>query len=585
MKAFSLRRIAVALAAVALVCALAALAYTLSYRAGIDRLSGQLRDRLTVTQRSVESEIERFGYLPEVLGEDERILELLSEPTPETVRLANAYLETVTSHSLADVAYVIDTDGLTLASSNWNLPTSFVGHNYSFRPYFGEALADCEGSYYAVGVTTGVPGYFLSARIDGPQGPLGVVVVKVDMAPLEQAWARAGEMTGLADDAGVVFLSGIVDWKYRPLHPLAAHDRQLIDQERRYDAIDVAARAPLVEAGFGSSQQVFIEDENHSLALSTIRIEPQGWQLFTAQPTAPVADEARLVAVLVGLLSLLCILIGLYAYQRRQLTRWKLEQNAVLERRVAERTAELRETQDSLIHAAKLAALGRMSAAIVHEVSQPLSALDTTLAAAGMHAQKEGAAKVQSSIQTGRALLRRMQRTVKHLKSFSSRTQALPTDPISLAASVNAAIEIVAPQAREQAVEIRFSPEADHVLVAVNAVRIEQVLINLLLNAIDATATLGNSTVAISICSGADRALVEIVDSGPGIPEEIAEKITEPFFTTKKTGEGLGLGLSISRAILEDYGGTLSFAPAVGGGTLTTVSLPLAAHQPLERTS
>ena len=571
------------LLAVALVCALAALAYALSYRAGIDRLSGQLRDRLTVTQRSVESEIERFGYLPEVLGEDERIIELLADSTPEAVRLANGYLQTVTSHSLADVAYIIDADGLTLASSNWNLPTSFVGHNYGFRPYFGEALRDREGSYYAVGVTTGVPGYFLSARIDGPDGPLGVAVVKVDMAPLEQAWARAGEMTGLADEAGVVFLSGIVDWKYRPLHPLASQDRELIGQERRYDGIDVASRAPLVANPISSGGQVFIEDGNQSLALSAVRIEPQGWQLFAALPVAPVADEARLMAGLAGLLSLVCILVGLYMFQRRQLTRWKLEQNAVLERRVAERTAELRETQDSLIHAAKLAALGRMSAAIVHEVSQPLSALDTTLAAAGLHAQNERGAKVQTSIQTGRALLKRMQRTVKHLKSFSSRTQALPADPISLAASVNAAIEIVTPQAREQAVEIRFASDENHVLVAVNAVRIEQVLINLLLNSIDATATLGNSTVAISIGSGTDRALVEIVDSGPGIPEEIAEKITEPFFTTKKTGEGLGLGLSISRAILEDYGGTLSFAPAAGGGTLTTVSLPLAAH--LERAS
>lgn len=584
-----MRRVIVALAAIGLVCALAALAYALAHRAGMDRLSGQLRDRLTVTLRSVESEIERFGYLPEVMGEDERILDLLETPAPDAVALANTYLQTIAAHSIADAAYIIDTDGLTLAASNWDLPTSFVGHNYSFRPYFADALANGEGSYYAVGVTTGIPGYFLSARISNPAGPMGVAVVKVDMAPLERAWVQAGEITGLADEAGVVFLTGVGTWKYRPLYALNSENRDLIARERRYDGIDVAGSAPLIGTPIPEGQPVIVETDRDALMMSVARIEPQGWQVFTALPTAPIAEEARLFAGVAALLSLVLILIGLYAYQRRQLTRLKLDQNAVLERRVAERTealgleiderlraeAELRDTQDSLIHAAKLAALGRMSAAIVHEVSQPLSALDTTLAAAGLHAQNQRPEKLDASIRSSRDLLKRMQRTVRHLKTFSSRTQAMPVEPISLANSVDAAIEIVLPRAREVGVTIRFDPAPDAPMIAVNAVRIEQVFINLLLNAVDATAALGNTAIAVSISQNEDRAVMAIHDSGPGIPDEIAEKITEPFFTTKTTGEGLGLGLSISRAILEDYDGTLAFAPARGGGTLTTVSLPL----------
>ena len=591
-----MRRIAVALVTVALVCALAALAHALAYRTGMDRLSGQLRDRLTVTMRAVESEIERFGYLPQVLGEDQRILDLLSASSTAAVDRANLYLETIAGHSRVDAAYIIRPDGLTLAASNWNQPTSFVDHNYGFRPYFADALENGQGFYYAVGVTTGVPGYFLSARIDGPQGVLGVAVVKVDMAPLERAWAQAGEMTGLADDAGVVFLTGIPQWKYRPLHPLGASDADLIASERRYDGIDLIARAPLLGDDIGDGRQIAMGDGSDALMMSATRVEPEGWQLFTALPTTPVAEEARLIAGLAALLSLVIILVSLYVYQRRQLTRWKLEQNSVLERRVAERTEalalqieerkrtelELRETQDSLIHAVKLAALGRMSAAIVHEVSQPLSALDNTLAAAGLHARRNDAGKVEKSIQSGRELLKRMQRTVKHLKSFSSRTQALPADPISAPASIRAAIEIAMPRAREQGVEIAFADGDDHLLIAVYAVRIEQVFINLLINAVDASASLSHSGVGVALRHEDDRALIEICDTGPGIPNDIAEKITEPFFTTKKTGEGLGLGLSISRTILEDYGGTLSFAPAPGGGTITTVSLPLVKRPVLE---
>lgn len=589
-RAVSKRWLALGVVVGVMVFGLAAAAYVVSHRAGMDRLSGQLRDRLTVTLRSVESEIERFGYLPEVMGEDERIVDLLSAPSMRTVALANDYLETIVRHSLADAAYIIDRSGLTLASSNWNLPSSFVGHNYGFRPYFLDAMNGGEGSYYAVGVTTGVPGYFLSARIGDADGTLGVAVVKVDMEPLERAWGFAGEMTGLADDAGVVFLTGIGEWKYRPLYTLAESDRAVIASERRYSGIDVASRAPLIDSDPVSGRAVPVTIGGETLLMSSVRIEPDGWQLFSALPTAQVAEEARLIAGLVALLSLVCILVGLYMFQRRQLTRLKLEQNAVLERRVAERTdalareveerkraeAELRETQDSLIHAAKLAALGRMSTAIVHEVSQPLSALDSTLAAASLHVRNERKDNIETSIGTARELLKRMQRTIKHLKSFASRTQAMPAEPIPLANSVSAAIEIVASRAKEMGVEIAFTPGGETPSAAVNAVRIEQVLINLLLNAIDATASLGNSSVSIAARADGDRAVVEILDAGPGMPDAVIE----PFFTTKKTGEGLGLGVSISRAILEDYGGMLSYAPAPGGGTVTTMSLPLAPARP-----
>lgn len=580
------------IAATALVCGLAAMAYSLAHDAGIDRLAGQLRDRLTLSQHAVESEIERFAYLPQVLGEDERVLGLLADASDARVHEVNAYLANVARHAQADAVYLIDPNGLTLAASNWNLPSSFVGHNYGFRPYFTDAVEHGRGDYYAVGVTTGVPGYFLSSRIEGPDGLLGVAVVKVDMSPLERVWAEAGEMTGLADGAGIVFLSGVPNWRYRPLFALRDVDRDRIETERRYDGNDVFGRLPLVNALDASGLTHMTEEGAPPLAMSAMLIDPKGWRLFSAMQSAPVRDEARLVAGVVGLLTLVCLLLGLYGYQRRQLTRWKLEQNGVLERRVSERTSalareveerkrteeELRQTQDSLIHAAKLAALGRMSAAIVHEVSQPLSALDNTLAAAGLHARNHAHDKSIASIKVGRDLLKRMQRTIKSLRTFSSRAKALPSEPVVIGQSVVEALEIVMSQARERKVFLSFDNKAPSALASVNAVRIEQVFINLLLNAIDATASMGNGQITVQLRQAGSRALVEFHDAGPGIPDEIADQITEPFFTTKATGEGLGLGLSISRAILEDYDGALSFSPAPGGGACAIVSLPLAQH-------
>lgn len=581
------------LAGAVLVCGLTLAAYLLAHEAGMDRLAGQLRDRLTLSQRAVESEIERFAYLPQVLGEDNRVLGLLAQPSADRVAQVNAYLASVAEHAQADVVYLIDRTGLTLAASNWATPSSFVGHNYDFRPYFTDAIELGRGAYYAVGVTTGVPGYFLSSRIDGPDGPLGVAVVKVDMSPLERVWAEAGEMTGVADSAGIVFLSGVPNWRYRPLYTLNQTDTSRIQSERRYDGNDVFSRLPLVDALETSGLTTVSQEGLPRLAMSTALIAPKGWRLFSALPSAPVRDQAQLVAGVVGLLTLVCLLLGLYGYQRRQLTRWKLEQNAVLEHRVAERTGalareveerkraeeELRHTQDSLIHAAKLAALGRMSAAIVHEVSQPLSALDNTLAAASLHARNQKTEKSTASIQAGRDLLKRMQRTIKNLRTFSSRAKSLPSEPIALEQSIAEALEIVAPRARERGVTAVLERVDTAIMAAVNAVRIEQVFINLLINAIDATASMGNSQVSVRLRQSGDLALVEFCDAGSGIPDDIADQITEPFFTTKATGEGLGLGLSISRAILEDYKGSLAFSSAPGGGTCATVSLPLATRQ------
>src|SRR3546814_7105055 len=102
----------------------------------------------------------------------------------EAIANTNAYLQAVREMSGADEIYVLNLSGETLAASNWNEPGSFVGHNYAFRPYFENAMASGSGRFYAVGVTTGKPGYFLSSRVDTGGRPIGVVVAKVDMAPL-----------------------------------------------------------------------------------------------------------------------------------------------------------------------------------------------------------------------------------------------------------------------------------------------------------------------------------------------------------------------------------------------------------------
>ncbi|MCP8885075.1 ATP-binding protein [Devosia sp. XJ19-1] len=585
------RHIWLAVLTLTVVSCLALGAWRVAYVRGLGEVERQVQDRLTVNLRSVESEIERFRYLPGVIGEDERILAMLEGPSRAAVEAANQYLQTVRAMSGADELYVLDLAGDTLAASNWNEPGSFVGHNYAFRPYFSDAMLTGSGRFYAVGVTTGKPGYFLSSRINRGNRAIGVVVAKVDMGPLALTWAAAGEMSAIADREGVIFLSGDPRWTYRPLQELDPGTVMRLEEQRRYDGIDIAAASPLAPTAGSNASSLFIgEDERHLLARRAV--EPDGWQLLSALPLEPVEREARLIGGLAALVAVLGLGAWLLFNQRAQITRFKLDQNAVLEERVAERTkalahevetrrraeAELRATQENLIHAAKLAALGRMSAAIVHEVSQPLSALDNTLAAADLHAQRNAPGEVRRLLEGGRSLLRRMQRTIKHLRSFSSRRDPGPPEPVQLAGVLDAAMDILTPQARDAGVMVTAVSEPGLPAVAGNAMRLEQVFINLVLNAIEATAAAGNSAVTLIARTEGGGVIVDIADTGTGIPDTVRERLFEPFFTTKKSGESLGLGLSISRTLLEEFGGSLRFEPGADGGTLARVALPL--YQP-----
>lgn len=578
-----------ALLATSIIGALAGSTWWLARQQGLERLESQLQDRLTVSLRAVESEIGRYRYLPDVISQDPRIIDLLAGGPPAALAVANDYLQVVRDTSGADELYVVDLRGDTLAASNWNEPGSFVGHNYAFRPYFADAISLGAGRFYAVGVTTGRPGYFLSSRVESGGRIIGVVVVKVDMAPLAQTWAKAGDLTAIADPDGVVFLAGEPRWIYRPLRPLRPETIALLVAERRYDGIDLATMEPLTSLAAGQTSDVSVDVGGEAFLLGQRGVEPDQWQLLSALPLAPVEAEARLLAGLAALLAMLALAVALFLRQRQQLTRIKLEHNAVLERRVAERTIalaheveertraemDLRTMQESLIHAAKLAALGRMSAAIVHEVSQPLSALDNTLAAAGLHAERQASGEVQRNLISARSLLKRMQRTVKHLKTFSSRRDNAPPEAVDVNLAIEAAIEIVTPRARGHGVQIAFERNAGLPPISGNAIRLEQVLINLLLNALDASIAVGEVNIEVTARPLNGRMQIAVSDTGGGISSEARDRLFEPFFTTKTTGEGLGLGLSISRTIIEEFGGALSLSPLPAGGTEARIELPL----------
>lgn len=573
------------LAAIALAICTALLAFHFAQRASETALRAQLDQSLILTARAVETEIARFVSLPSIAAQDARIHAAIAAPQNIANRdIANRYLARIGQMSGAAQLFLMGADGNTIAASNYDTPQSLVGRNYSFRPYFKAAMKGEHGRFYAIGVTTGVPGYFLSSPVNFGAAS-GVLVVKVDLSPLQATWSAAGLATALADQDGITFLSGAPEWLYRPTLPLSAETLARIREARTYDGIDLAPSTAILTApdrAQSSTGQMLIQSRP---------LAEDGWTLLTGTPIAPVTTTATLSALGAALLAFLATGLAKIAHQRRQLVALRLRQNALLETRVAERTrdlahevqarrqteTELRAAQEGLIHSEKMAALGRMSAAIVHEISQPLAAMEATLAAAEISLAK-GQDKTQTRINTVRGLVRRMQRTTKHLKSFSRKEQG-QLSLVNIAHTIENAMELTSPRAKAAGLTPQFMPPDPPLFIRAGAIRMEQVLVNLLLNAFDAVDGEPNPSITITASSDGTKTTLTVTDTGAGIDPADLPRVAEPFFSTKITGEGLGLGLSISQAIVQEFGGQIDITSTFGQGTTVTVTLP--APQPI----
>jgi two-component system C4-dicarboxylate transport sensor histidine kinase DctB len=540
----------------------------------------ELDQTLLLTKRTVEAEVERLRSLPAVAAEDARVRNALAGTG--SLKDANAYLETVTAHTQAGDLFLINAQGDTIAASNWNRPGSFVGKNYAFRPYFQEAMQSGQGKFYAIGVTTGVPGYFLSTRIDAG-GTLGVLVVKLDLRPLEAIWRAANAEVALADENGIVFLSARPEWQYRALTQLSPDVLAQLAATRAYEGVGLASSAPLMDSA---------TDRGNASGVGWIaRIAPlpsTNWQVIAARATVGIHALSLASAILAAFATLAIAAAFKTWEQRRQIIALRHSQSEKLESMVIARTADLareveartqievdlRTTQEALIHTEKMAALGRMSAAIVHEISQPLAAMEATLAAAELGLNRQDAPTLKR-LDKARGLIRRMLRTTKHLKSFA-RKEASERSLIDICACVGSAIDLVEPRARAIGVVPVFHAPQDRVEVMAGAIRIEQVVVNLLLNALDAVADMPDARITVTLTTQDGQARLSVADTGAGITEADLSKVTEPFFSTKLTGEGLGLGLAICKAILSDFNGSLDISSGQDRGTHVSVTLPLA---------
>ncbi|QGZ60444.1 sensor histidine kinase [Paraburkholderia acidisoli] len=607
------RRLILLIVLAAGLAAVCALSWALAWQTGIDTLRRNAAVRGDRTTAALKSTLERYDSLPYIVGEHPLVQDVLADPKPEWVAAANRYLEDVNRHARATTTYIIRADGMSIAASNWHEADSFVGVNYQFRPYFIDAVKGGVGRFFAIGTISHDPGYYVSQPVRRDGKIVGVAVVKLNLE-----WfpgADASEPLLVTDDHGVIFLSSVPAWKYRTMSPLAPAVVAAIDATRQYANARLTplpagvervleGDADIVRIGSGLRAPRYLETRR---ALG----EPD-WHLVTMSSIDPVLDAARDTTIMTGFGYVSLCLLGFYWRMRRARVQEVMRSRAMLQKayamlneRVAERTAdlsqanerlqqevaertraehELRATQDELIQASKLAALGQMAAGITHELNQPLAALRSFSDNTRVFLERGQYAAAEENLEAIGSLTERMGKIVNQLKLFVGRARPKSARS-SVARALHNALALLGKRLNGVPIALTLhedgappAPLDTHagypdLFAQSDDLRLEQVLINLLGNALDAVAEVSAPQLAVDVHASAATVSIAVRDNGPGIPEDVLPRLFEPFFTTKEMGQGLGLGLAISSSIARDCGGALTAANNEEGGACFTLTL------------
>lgn len=576
----------------------------ITYDRGLANLADEGAVKLELHVTYLRGILEKYESLPELLATDKRLINYLQKPGGrDRIDALNKYLETINRISDASDTYLMDREGLTIAASNWNEPHPFVGRNFSYRPYFKEAMRGQLGRYFALGTTSSRRGYYFAFPVRHNGEILGALAIKISIDSVEQSWSHKRQTFMVTDPDGVIFLTTNHDWRYQTLFPLAIETKKRIAESRRYPSASLAPLEIIKEELTPYGRLINIKKDEKGRAknylLQSVYMEHAGWNVQILSDTQGVQKIVLLVTILLASVFVVGGLLHLIFYQRRQrlneVKRFEQESRRVLqdanerlEARVVERTSELTETniqlrneieerkraeealkktRSELVHAAKLAALGQMSAGINHELNQPLAAIRSYADNCNLFLAKGRLDDVQWNLEQIGELTERMARIGAQLKLFSRKTSGQITT-VPLHGVIDGALEILKPALRKVGATITVSIEPESLEAEANNVLLQQVLVNLIGNALQAVEDQKKRDIHISARRKEGRVYVLVEDTGRGIDPENRPLIFEPFFTTKKSGEGLGLGLTITARIINDMNGQIRVMETDQGASL-----------------
>lgn len=542
----------------------------------------------------------RYENLPEVIAGFDEIQDLMAEPEDlDQVDEVNRYLKEINEQFESSDIYVMGLDGTTVAASNYDSDAPFIGNNFQYRPYFFDAAAGGEGRFFALGTTSFKRGYYFGAPVVVDGEVLGVVAVKMDVDSIEETWRGTGDYHIVVNDPeGIIFMTSEPAWLYNSLLPLT-RDRLARTAETRRYADARLQELPLTDVSDGDHTLYSIaHPATSSEYLLVSEAMPEAdWTVSVLLDTDSARAQALTTFIVAVLLAAMLSLAGAIVFQRRVRLRERMQMQRdaqeLLERRVLERTAELasvnrkledevaerrateqmlRKTQSDLIQAGKLAALGRMSADLSHEFNQPLAAAKNYADNALVLIERGRIEEAGSNVDRISRLIDRMSSISRHLRNFARK----PNQKLAIVALdqvVTDTIELITWRLQSSKVDLSVDLGAAPLLVVAGPIRLQQVLVNILTNAIDAVETAADRRIDLNARRNEDHIVITIRDRGPGVAAKLTERIFDPFFSTKGAGKGIGLGLSISYNIVKDFGGELRVENHPDGGALFIVEL------------
>lgn len=549
--------------------ALFAVGWLVGYQTTVKQIAERGVGSLTLVTERLNFQLDKFRFLPAVLAADPAIKAVLVNEF--SIDRGNRLLQRISDTAGALDIYVMDTTGHTIAASNWDLDRSFLGQNFAWRPYFRRAVKGGLGLYHAVGTTSGQRGFFFSHPVQNDAGKIvGVIAVKVDLERIETQWRADPQDLFITDSNGVVFLSNRRDLVLTRMFDGA------IDDPRRY-AGRVLGAFPAVETHNVDGWEIW-ETEGDPLKSQAVFLSQHLPRIdMTAHVLVDVAGARTQAALWGGLAAMLggflMLALAILHQRRASMTmRLAIEARArnELEDKVAERTAALKQVQAELVQAGKLTALGEMSAGISHELNQPLTAIQSLADNVGILLDRQKNDDARSNVDKISKLAGRMGRIIRNLRAFA-RKEGEEVTEVDIVEVVNDALGIASPRLQASEVTVAWSPPDVPVRVLGGRVRLQQVLVNLISNAIDAMQGKTERAIEINVIPDGEEVTLRLRDTGPGLDDP--ESVFDPFYTTKTVGEGLGLGLSISYGIVQSFGGNISGTNDPDGGAVFSMKL------------
>ena len=523
--------------------------------------------RLALYAGNLLTELRQNAIVPQLLARDPTLIAALENG--DHVRSSQRLISFNEEIGAASVM-LLDGDGRMVAGTDRNK----LGQLMRDRPYFIDALRSADTVFRVIRQETGAYRFYYSRRVDsrGGASALGVIVVEVDLRKYERAWAGITDAVMVTDSEGRVILATEPRWR-------GLNEEEALAREPASSAIERALQA--------TAEWSVLPPDAYLMGEAVMRVPGRvgfhGWRIASFTTYAGVRERVNGVLALEIMGFAIVLAVAFWMLNRKTALRMELfaresaklrALNARLQREIAERQRvqeNLAVAEQTLAQSSKLAALGEMSAAVSHELNQPLAAMKTYLAGARLLLGRNRPEEAVTSFQRIDDLIERMGAITRQLKSFARHGRS-ELEPVDLIAAINTALEMMEPQLRRREVQINRILADSPVMVMADRVRLEQVMINLLRNAMDATENVPDATIDILLAAG-ETAMLTVRDNGHGIAD--FDHLFEPFYTTKQPGDGVGLGLAISSGIVAELGGRLTAHNAESGGAVFQMQLPI----------